>query len=129
VIWNDADHDQVLFTTNADGSFAAFDPGDTGLLTEIPNPAVAFNPNDDSLSVAEGAYFNVQLIAEDRASNGDRSKGVHNPGLSTSLLGASIQALQATYNLSLHLPPKTQTLFDRVRSQLKVRAPRTISLR
>ena len=43
LIWTDADGDQVLFTTNADGSFAAFDPGDTGLLTEIPNPAVAFN--------------------------------------------------------------------------------------
>ncbi len=27
VIWNDADGDQVLYTTNADGSFAAFDPG------------------------------------------------------------------------------------------------------
>ena len=28
----------MLFTTNPDGSFAAFDPGDTGLLTEIPDP-------------------------------------------------------------------------------------------
>lgn len=127
-IWNDADGDQVLFTTNADGSFAAFDPGDTGLLTQIPDPAAAFNANDDSLSVAEGVYFNVQLIAENRASNGDRSKGVHNPGLSTALLGASILALQDTYQLSLHLPPQTQALLDRVRRQLKVRAPRTISL-
>jgi len=119
----------VLYTTNPDGSFAAFDPGDTGLLTEITDPDAAFNPNDDSLSVAAGVYFNVQLIAENRASNGDRSKGVHNPALSTDLLGASILALQQTYNLSLHLPPQTQALLDRVRTQLKVRAPRTISLR
>jgi hypothetical protein len=53
---------------------------------------------------------------------------VHNPGLSTSLLGASIQALQDTYGLSLHVAPQTEALLDRVRRQLKVRAPRTISL-
>ena len=44
VIWNDADGDQVLFTTNADGSFAAFDPGDTGLLTQVPDPADRLQP-------------------------------------------------------------------------------------
>ncbi len=128
-IWTDTDGDQVLYETTEDGTFSAFDPGDTGLLTQIPNPAVNFNPNDDSLSVAEGVLFNVQLIAEGRASNGDRSKGVHNPGLSTSLLGASINALQDAYGLSLHVPPETQALLDRVRRHLKVRDQRKISSR
>jgi hypothetical protein len=129
LIWTDTDGDQVLYTTNEDGSFAAFDPGDTGLLTQIPNPAAAFNPNDDSLSVAEGVYFNVQLIAEDRASNGDRSKGVHNPGLSTDLLGASVDALQDAYGLSLHVAPETQAWLDRVRRQRQLRMTHTVSSR
>jgi hypothetical protein len=129
LIWTDTDGDQVLYETNEDGSFAAFDAGDTGLLTQITDPAINLNPNDDSLSVAEGAVFNVQLIAEGRANNGDRSKGVHNPGLSTALLGASINALQDTYGLSLQVPPETRALLDRVRRQFQVRAPRTVSSR
>ena len=63
------------------------------------------------------------------ASNGDRSKGVHNPGLSTKLLGASILALQEVYGLGVHVSPKTQARLDRLRMQLHVRALRTISSR
>jgi predicted CXXCH cytochrome family protein len=129
LIWTDTDGDQVLYETNEDGSFAGFDAGDTGLLTQVTDPAINLNPNDDSLSVAEGVLFNMQLIAEDRASNGDRSKGVHNPGLSTSLLGVSISALQDAYGLSLHVPPETRALLDRVRRQVEVRTPRKISTR
>ena len=129
LIWTDTDGDQVLYETNEDGSFAAFDAGDTGLLTQITDPAINLNPNDDSLSVAEGVLFNMQLIAEGRASNGDRSKGVHNPGLSTSLLGASITALQTVYSLSLRVPPETQALLDRVNRQLRRRGPHTVSSR
>ena len=52
------------------------------------------------LSVAEGALFNMQLIAEGRDDHGDGSKGVHNPFLSVDLLAASLNSLQDAYGLS-----------------------------
>ena len=45
--------------------------------------------------------FNLQLVAEARHGNGDRSKGVHNPFLSVDLLAASVNSLQDAYGLSL----------------------------
>ena len=129
-LWTDTDGDQVLFTETPEGLFSAFDPGDTGLLTQIPDPATAYNGDDDQISIAEGALFNVQLVAENRDSNGDRSKGVHNPFLSVELLVASINSVQATYALSVRLSPEAQAIVDRVnRELLRSRAPHTVSSR
>jgi predicted CXXCH cytochrome family protein len=131
-LWNDADGDTVLFTTNSDGSFLAFDPGDTGLLTQLPDPATAFTTADLQISVAEGALFNLRLVAEARYANGDRSRGVHNPFLSTALLAASINAVQAAYFAppAARLSPEAKALVDRVNAQvLRGRAPSPISSR
>jgi predicted CXXCH cytochrome family protein len=120
-IWTDTDGDQILYDTTATGAFNAFDPGDTGLLTQLPDPVTAINHKDNQVSVAEGALFNVRLVAENRYANGDRSKGVHNPFLSTALLAASIQALQATYGLSIRLDPDAQVILDRENAKLQQR--------
>jgi predicted CXXCH cytochrome family protein len=130
LLWNDADGDQVLYDTTAAGLFNAFDPGDTGLLTQIPNPTVEINHKDAIVSIAEGAIFNVRMVAEDRYANADRSKGVHNPFLASQLLTASINSVRTTYGLALRLSPETQALVDRINQQLqRTRAPHTISSR
>jgi predicted CXXCH cytochrome family protein len=129
-IWTDTDGDQELFSTDETGAFVAFDPGDTGLLTQIPAPESAYTTADLQTSIAEGALFNVRLVGENRYANGDRSKGVHNPFLSTALLAASIEALQATYGLSAQLSPEAQAILDRTNARiLKDRRSRTISSR
>jgi predicted CXXCH cytochrome family protein len=130
-LWNDADGDTVLFTTNPDGSFLAFDPGDTGLLTEIADPATAFTTADLQISVAEGALFNLRLVGEARYANGDRSKGVHNPFLSPALLVASLNAVQTTYFTPVvRLSPEAQGIVDRINAKLlRGRAPSPISSR
>jgi hypothetical protein len=129
-LWVDADGDQVLYDTTAAGAFNAFDPGDTGLLTQIPDPVTQINHKDNVVSIAEGALFNVRMIAENLYANGDRSKGVHNPFLSRDLLAASINSVKATYGLSLRASPELQTILDDVdRRLLRTRVPHTISSR
>jgi hypothetical protein len=130
LIWVDTDADEVLFESDSNGAFIAFDPGDTGLLTQVPSPEINFNAADDSISVAEGALFNMQLIAEGRDDHGDGSKGVHNPFLSVDLLTASLNSLQDAYTLSAPLSPEARALVDRInRRLLRTRAPHTISTR
>jgi predicted CXXCH cytochrome family protein len=130
ILWNDADGDEVLYDTLATGEFGAFDAGDTGLLTQIPNPTVEINHKDRIVSIAEGALFNARLVGEDRYANGDRSKGVHNPFLSTQLLAASIQAVQTTYGLgAVKLTPEAKALLDRVNAKLQIRDHRQVSAR
>ena len=110
---------RTLFSTDENGAFVAFDPGDTGLLTQIPSPETAYTTADLQISVAERALFNVRLVGENRYANGDRSKGVHNPFLSTSLLAASINAVQAEYfPAPIRLPPRAQGVLDRVNAKL-----------
>jgi predicted CXXCH cytochrome family protein len=130
ILWNDVDGDQVLYDTLSTGAFGAFDAGDTGLLTQIPDPTTAINHKDLVVSIAEGALFNARLIGENRYANGDRSKGVHNPFLSTALLAASIEAVQTTYGISLRLTPQQQAVLSRVNAQvLRGRSQRQLSTR
>ena len=132
LIWTDTDGDQVLFEADtATGAFIAFDPGDTGLLTQIPNPEIQFNREDDSISVAEGALFNMQLIAEDRDDHGDGSKGVHNPFLSVDLLAASIDLVAGCLRPECAAVPRKRrrSWIDVNRRLLRTRAPHTISSR
>jgi predicted CXXCH cytochrome family protein len=96
-LWVDANGNQTLYTTDASGVPNGFDPGDTGLLTQVP--ITEFNSKDNVITDAEGAYFNVQLVGENRYSNADRSFGVHNPFLSAALLDASIKAVEARYGV------------------------------
>jgi predicted CXXCH cytochrome family protein len=130
-LWTDTDGDQVLFTTDETGAFVAFDPGDTGLLTQIPNPGTEFTTEDLQTSVAEGALFNLRLVGENRYANGDRSKGVHNPFLSAALLAASLNAVQDTYFAPpIRLSAEAQAVLDRVNAKLlRSRAANVISSR
>jgi predicted CXXCH cytochrome family protein len=129
-LWVDADGDQVLYDTTATGAFNAFDPGDTGLLTQIPDPVTQINHKDNVVSIAEGALFNVRLVAENMYANGDRSKGVHNPFLSRDLLAASINSVKATYGLSVQASPEVQKILDEVdRRLLRTPVPHTVSSR
>ena len=126
-LWVDANGNQVLYTTDpATGTPNGFDPGDTGLLTQVP--ITEFNSKDNIITDAEGAYFNVQLIGENRYSNGDRSFGAHNPFLTRALLAASIDALKARYGLLVS--PDVQALLNRIKAQNPRARPRlTLSAR
>jgi predicted CXXCH cytochrome family protein len=119
-LWVDANGNQVLYdtTTAADpggsGLPKAFDPGDTGLLTQVP--VDSFNYKDLRVTDEEGVLFNLRLVAEGRYANGDGSFGVHNPFLAQSLLTASIDVLKAKYGLAV--TPRVQAIMDRVNAQL-----------
>jgi len=126
-LWVDAHANQVLYTTDpVTGQANGFDPGDTGLLTQVP--VTEFNATDNKITDAEGVLFNVRLIGENRYGNGDRSFGAHNPFLSQSLLTASIDAMKATYGLAV--TPQVQGLMDQVKARIpRARAQFTISRR
>ena len=76
-LWVDANGNQALYVTDPVSHVTSFDPGDTGLLTQVP--VTEFNTADNAITDAEGVYFNVQLVGENRYANGDRSLGAHNP--------------------------------------------------
>jgi hypothetical protein len=111
-LWNDADGDEVMYDTLPGGRFSAFDAGDSGLLTQLTaaQADTALYHKDNVVSVAEGVFFNVRLLGEDRYANGDRSLGVHNPLLYQQLLATSIDQLKARY--ALPVPPAVQLLVD-----------------
>ena len=68
---------------------------DAGLLARTDLvPATEYATNDNKITPAEGATFNVRMLREGGA---DGSHGVHNPFLARALLGADITELQATY--------------------------------
>jgi predicted CXXCH cytochrome family protein len=60
------------------------------LLDQVPSSET--NPNDNRLSVAEGAQFNASL-------GGQRGSKIHNPFRIEALLTASIQIVTSTYGL------------------------------
>ncbi|HTR21674.1 MAG TPA: cytochrome c3 family protein [Gemmatimonadales bacterium] len=130
-LWKDSNGNQVLYTTGSGASahcpsspFTAFDPGDTGLLTELSAAQAdsALCASDGVVSVAEGAYFNVQLVGENRYANGDGSFGVHNPLLTQQLLATSVTAVQNRYGVLA--PPAVRDLVNQVLRKVEaVRAP------
>jgi len=113
-LWADNDGDQVLYDTLPGGNFGSFDPGDVGLLTQLSaaqaDTAFNFRRLPREVSVAEGVFFNVRLIGENRYANGDGSRGAHNPLLAQTLLATSINELKARY--ALPVPPAVQALVD-----------------
>ncbi len=87
---------------------------DAGLLARtdiIPNigppPANQYATNDNFISPAEGALFNVRML---RPGGADGSSGVHNPFLAEALLIANQDELRATYSGLPGLKVKVQAL-------------------
>lgn len=106
-LWNDLDP-----TVNTGGVpyMSAGDAGDlVTLALTAPSPVVngvaAFNPNDNIVSPAEGALFNVMMLAENLYDHNDGSYGVHNPFFYEALLAASIADVQTVYAAFLPAPP------------------------
>ncbi len=107
-LWFDTDDDHVL------------DPTDDGLLPQIiaTDDTLALFILDDSVTVAEGAFFNAQLaFTNDREWWGDgylwgehfgahkaSGEGVHNPFILEALLTASIRAVQDRYGITPSAP-------------------------
>jgi predicted CXXCH cytochrome family protein len=118
-LWKDNDGDGVFVTWNTTTRKAtAFDPGDTGLLMQVP--LAEYDYGDRKITVAEGSLYNAELVGEGLYANGDGSFGVHNPFLAQTLLAASINAMKATYMLPA--PPQAQRLLDRIeREHLRAR--------
>jgi predicted CXXCH cytochrome family protein len=94
-LWVDSDNDEVVDAAPTDGGLLAI------IKRDFPT---AINPNDDVISPADGAEFNVKLLGEDRYGNGDKSYGVHNPFLAKALLAANIAELQQTYGVLMDDP-------------------------
>ena len=99
-LWRDVDGDQVI---------DAF-PADSGLLPTVKaqNPT-AINPSDATITVGDGAEFNVRMFGANLAGHPDGSHGVHNPFYYEALLIATIQSVRSTYNLPA--PPSEVRVF------------------
>ena len=106
-LWND------LEPTLNTGAEPYISTGDAGylkaLLLTLGNPVgtdgfQAFNANDAHVSPAEGALFNVMMLAENLYGHKDGSYGVHNPFYYQALLAASIADVQKTYAAFLPAP-------------------------
>jgi predicted CXXCH cytochrome family protein len=129
-LWNDLD---PTLNTGGEPYISAGDAGDLAyLLNAGGNPTVsgvqAFNANDNVVSPAEGALFNVMMFAENLYDHNDGSYGVHNPFYYEALLAASIAEVQSVYAAFLPAPPNptVKALMDKALSRPAVRyTPRT----
>jgi len=78
----------------------------------------AFLGTDAHVSPAEGALFNVMMLADSLYSHNDGSHGAHNPFYYEALLSASINAVLATYPGYLPAPPaNVQAIMDKALSR------------
>lgn len=85
-IWDDKNGNDAIDAAPADG----------GYLSDLAHiPLTEYVVNDQTITPAEGARFNVRMLRE--IDGGDGSHGVHNPFLAEALLRANIEELQATY--------------------------------
>ena len=116
-IWTDLNANQTIDAAPTDGGYLAIIKRDMPL--ELSNPTV--------ITPARGAEFNVKTFAE-RYSNGDRSKGVHNPFLARALLGANINELRARYVLPAP-PAAVSALVEQSLQAAAVRQPNFITTR
>jgi hypothetical protein len=86
---------------------------DDGLLARTDLiPGTEYVTNDNKITPAEGARFNVRMLREGGA---DGSHGVHNPFLARALLGADITELQTTYP---GLPPASAVVRSMMEGRL-----------
>jgi predicted CXXCH cytochrome family protein len=78
----------------------------------------AFLGTDNHVSPAEGALFNVMMLAENLYGHKDGSYGAHNPFYYEALLSASISAVVAAYPTYLPAPPaNVQAIMDKALSR------------
>lgn len=110
-IWVDTDHDEVIDAA----------PTDAGYLATLKATKAAEWTVDAKITPAEGAEFNMKTVAE-RYSNGDKSKGVHNPFLARALLSANINELKSAYGLAPP-SPAVRALVDHSIEQVRLRQP------
>lgn len=116
LIWTDLNHNETLDATPTDGGYLAIIKRDRPL--EFP----ATTAQATRITAAMGAFFNMTTFAE-RYSNGDGSKGVHNPFLGTALLAGNIQELRAVYPFLPAPPAAVQAVVDRSLNEIKLRQP------
>jgi Cytochrome c554 and c-prime len=77
-------------------------PTDGGLLSDQTSiPTTEYQTNDNNVTPAEGAVFNVRMLRT--VNGGDKSYGVHNPFLAKALLRANVVELHDVYGVPL--PP------------------------
>jgi predicted CXXCH cytochrome family protein len=87
-------------------------PTDSGYLAQIYANTPADLTNASAVTPAEGCLFDVQMLGENLAANGDRSYGVHNPFLAAALLQACISELQTQYPYLAPPPPPVQAIMQ-----------------
>lgn len=115
-IWRDLNNNQTIDAAPIDAGYLAIIKRD--LPAELSNPTI--------ITPARGAEFNVKTFGENRYSNGDRSKGVHNPFLARALLAASINELRTRYGLAAP-PANISALVEQSLKAAAVREPSFIS--
>jgi hypothetical protein len=110
----------LWYDVNGNDTLDVF-PTDSGYLAKIWQSTPAeFNKNN-ALTVAEGALFNVLMLAEKtQYDHSDGSYGVHNPLYYDALLSASISAVQSTYGLAPP-PPEVQAIMNKTFASPAVR--------
>ncbi|HEU5169260.1 MAG TPA: hypothetical protein VFU46_01910, partial [Gemmatimonadales bacterium] len=98
---------QIWDDTNGNDAIDAA-PTDGGYLSDKVNvPNTEYVTNDNKITPAEGARFNVRMLREGGA---DGSHGVHNPFLAEALLRAHIDELKATYPGLAPVAPAVQDI-------------------
>jgi hypothetical protein len=98
-LWVDVDGDRVVDSAT-----------DGGYLSLVPKADIA--ANDNFLSIAEGALYNVQLWGENFANHPDKSFGTHNPFLAQRQLAATIAAMKVQYPFLPAPPANIQALMN-----------------
>jgi cytochrome c7-like protein/cytochrome c554/c'-like protein len=98
-------------TTTDDANRANWDGGLLARTDLIPitGPGDQYALNDNKITPAEGARFNVFMLME---GGSDGSSGVHNPFLAEALLRANIDELRATYPGLPALRTSIQNILD-----------------
>jgi hypothetical protein len=110
-IWDDKNGDDVIDAAPTDGGYLS----NKGLV-----PDTNYVTNDNKITPAEGAVFNVRMLREGGA---DGSHGVHNPFLARALLGADIDELQVAYPGLPPAAPAVQGIMQRSLGTMYKRPP------
>ena len=115
-IWTDLNHNEALDASPVDGGYLAL------VKLNRPTEFPATNAQATKITPAMGAFFNMATFAE-RYSNGDRSKGVHNPFLGSALLAGDINELRAAYSFLPAPPAAVQAAVETTLRETKLRQP------
>ncbi len=103
ILWVDTDGDETV------DNF----PTDQGYLPRIKANTNDLNSNDQVVTGADGAEFNVRTCAEHRTGHPDGSKGTHNKFLCQALLAQSAAYLKSIYGFLPSPPAEAQGIIDK----------------